>query len=163
MSSPDRLEVGRVNKAHGLKGEVLVTFSSDRTERLAAGSRLWVGDDEREVVSSSRHQQRWIVRFAGVDSREQADALRGSVLTAEPLDAAEGELWVHELVGATVVLADGTAVGTVESVQDNPAHDLLVLDGGALVPVVFVTDASGLPAQVVIDPPDGLLDLAGEG
>ncbi len=55
-------------------------------------------------------------------------------------------MWVHELVGAEVVLPDGTAVGAVEAVQDNPAHELLVLDSGALVPVVFVTDAVG-PAR----------------
>ena len=57
-----------------------------------------------------------------------------------------------------MALPDGTEVGRVASVQDNPAHELLVLDSGALVPVVFVTDASGLPERVVIDPPEGLLD-----
>ncbi|HXH56709.1 ribosome maturation factor RimM [Iamia sp.] len=159
MAPPaELLEVGRIDKAHGLRGDVIVTLTTDRTERLDPGSRLWVGDDELEVVASTRHQHRWIVDFVGLNSREDADARRGSALHAEPLDASDGALWVHELVDAAVVLPDGTEVGTVSAVQDNPAHELLVLDTGALVPVVFVSDASGLPDQVVIDPPDGLLD-----
>jgi len=158
MSDPsDRLEVGRVHKAHGLKGDVVVSLTTDRTERVAPGALLWVGSDEREVVRSSRHHDRWIVAFAGIADRTAAEALRGRPLSAPPLDADDGEMWVHELVGAAVVLGDGTEVGTVEAVQDNPAHELLVLDTGDLVPVVFVTDATDLPERVVIDPPQGLL------
>ena len=63
---------------------------------------------------------------------------------------------MHELVGAQVLLADGTAVGTVVEVEANPASDLLVLDDGALVPVVFITAQA--PGRVTIDPPDGLLE-----
>lgn len=153
----DRLEVGRVHKAHGLKGDVSVSLTTDRLERVARGSRLYVGDVEHEVVRST-HQppDRWLVGFAGVTDRSAAEALRGAVLTADPLED-EDEIWVHDLVGATVALPDGTAVGVVEAVQDNPAHDLLVLDTGDLVPVVFVTDDTQLPERVVIDPPDGLL------
>jgi 16S rRNA processing protein RimM len=157
-----RLEVGKVDRAHGVRGEVIVSLTTDRTERVEPGARLWIGDDEYEVVRSAPHQQRWIVTLSGVVDRDGAAALRGQVVTAEPLDDSDA-LWVHELVGATVVLPDGTEVGTVEAVQDNPAHELLVLDSGALVPVVFVADASALPERVVIDPPEGLLDLAEEG
>jgi 16S rRNA processing protein RimM len=64
---------------------------------------------------------------------------------------------VHELVGASVRLPDGTEVGTVAEVEANPASDLLVLDSGTLVPVVFITGQE--PGQVTIDPPEGLLDL----
>ncbi len=153
-----------MHKAHGLKGDVSVSLSTDRVERVAPGSRLFVGDAEHEVARST-HQppDRWIVGFAGVGDRTAAEALRGAVLSADPLDADEGEMWVHELVGAAVVLPDGRAVGVVEAVQDNPAHELLVLDTGDLVPVVFVTDAAGLPERVVIDPPEGLLADPAEG
>lgn len=157
-TAPDLLEVGRVDRAHGLRGEVVVALTTDRTERVGRGARLWVGGTPRTVAGSRRHQHRWIVAFDDVTSREAAEALRGAVVEAEPLEAGEGELWVHELVGATVALPDGTEVGRVAAVQDNPAHELLVLDTEALVPVVFVTDASGLPDRVVVDPPPGLLD-----
>jgi len=98
------------------------------------------------------------VHFDGIDVREVADGWRGVVLRAEPIDGdADDALWVHELVGSSVLLPDGTAVGVVEEVQANPAADLLVLDTGALVPVVFITDRAD--ATLTIDPPDGLLDL----
>lgn len=154
----DRLEVGRVHKAHGLKGDVNVSLTTDRLERVEPGSRLFVDGVEHQVArSTTQPPDRFIVGFVGVTDRTAAEALRGAVLTAEPLDAEDDELWVHELVGATVTLTDGTAVGVVEAVQDNPAHDLLVLDTGDLVPVVFVVDGSALPDRVVIDPPEGLL------
>ena len=151
------LEVGRVSRPHGLKGDVIVELITNRPEaRLAPGSRLVTDDGVLEVVSSSPHQNRWIVTFAGVNSREAADQLRGAVLRAEPLEE-EGTLWVHELVGSSVVTTDGQVVGTVESVQPSPASDLLVLEDERLVPMTFVVATS--PGQVVIDPPDGLLDL----
>jgi 16S rRNA processing protein RimM len=109
-----------------------------------------------EVMSSRPHQGKHIVAFGGIDGREEADALRGTMLMAEPLDD-DDELWVHELVGAVVVELDGTERGTIESVQANPAHDLLVLDSGALVPLTFVVDQQ--PGRVVIDSPEGLFDL----
>ncbi len=64
---------------------------------------------------------------------------------------------MHELIGTAVVDADGTPRGTCIAVIANPAADLLELDTGALVPVVFVTEHSA--DRVVIDPPDGLFDL----
>ena len=152
------LEVGRITKPHGVRGEVLVALSSERTERLDPGSVLVTDRGLLTVVSSSRHQDRWIVRFGGIEDRDQADAWRGVVLQAEPLDDHDDEeLWVHELVGSTVALADGTEVGTVTEVESNPASDLLVLDSGALVPVVFVTEHE--PGRVTVEPPEGLFDL----
>jgi 16S rRNA processing protein RimM len=154
----DLLEVGRVDRAHGLGGEVIVTLTSDYPEaRLAPGSVLTAGDRPLTVTASRPHQQRWLVFFDGVTTRNEADALRGSTLLAEPIEDPDA-LWVHEVVGAEVVTPDGRSWGPVESVQANPAHDLLVLADGTLVPVVFVVDDAGLPERIVIDPPAGLLD-----
>lgn len=152
------LEVGRITKPHGVRGEVLVLLFTERTSRLAAGSVLQTDRGPLTVMSSSPHQDRWIVHFEGMTDRAQVESWRGVVLRAEPLqDGDEDALWVHELVGASVALPDGTEVGTVAEVQSNPASDLLVLDSGALVPVVFITDhQAGL---ITIDPPDGLFDL----
>jgi len=118
------------------------------------------------IVASRPHQGRWLVRFDGIADRSAAEALRGRLLTAEPLPAtapapdggdAADTLWVHELVGARVREVDGTERGTVTAVQANPAHDLLVLDSGALVPVTFVTEHDA--DTVVVDTPDGLFEL----
>ena len=68
-------------------------------------------------------------------------------------------LWVHELIGSVVEDQSGSELGMVESVEANPASDLLVLDSGALIPLRFVV--SSVPGErVTVDVPDGLLDLA---
>ena len=132
-------------------------LSTERTERLDAGSVLSTDRGPVTVVSASRHQDRWIVTFEGFTDRDQAETWRGIPLRAEVVDDDDDVLWVHELVGREVVLADGTAVGVVTEMEANPASDLLVLDTGALVPVVFITDTDD--GRVTIDPPDGLFDL----
>jgi 16S rRNA processing protein RimM len=135
-----------------------VLLTTERTERLAPGSELHTDRGVLTVERSSPHLDRWIVHFAGIDVREVADGWRGVLLRAERIDGDDdGELWVHELVGSSVSLPDGTSVGTVQEVQANPASDLLVLDSGALVPIVFITERT--ERSVTIDPPEGLFDL----
>ena len=151
------LEVGRIARAQGLKGECMVDLITDRRERLDPGTTLETDTGPLTVETSHHHQrQRWIVRFAGVTDRAGAERLHGLVLRAEAIDDPD-ELWVHELVGAEVVEADGTARGRVVAVQENPAHDMLELDGGALVPVVFIVERSA--GRVVVNVPEGLFEL----
>lgn len=151
------LEVGRIDRPHGVRGDVLVSLTSNRTERVAPGAVLTAPSGPLTVESSRPHKGRYIVVFEGVRSREAAEALQGSVLRAEPIEDPD-ELWVHDLVGATVVDQDGTARGAVVRVLDNPASDLLELDSGALVPVRFVVSLEpGL--EIRVDVPDGLFDL----
>lgn len=149
------LEIGRIVKPHGLRGDVIVDLVTNRTERLDPGTVLAGGDRTFEVVRASQHKGRWIVTFHGVNSIEEAETLRDVVLRAEPIDDPDA-LWVHELLGAVVMERDGTARGTVTAVQANPASDLLVLDSGALVPLRFVVEHS--PERVVVDAPEGLFD-----
>ena len=150
------LEIGRIGKAHGLRGEVTAVITSDRPERTAPGA-VWFLCGDRYVVAAIRpFQTRWIARLEGIGTREAAEALTGAVIEAEPIDDPDA-LWVHELVGAEVRTPDGRAWGRVVAVLSNPANDLLELDDGTLVPEVFVTGASELPAFVVVDPPEGIL------
>jgi 16S rRNA processing protein RimM len=140
-----------------LRGEVAVELTTDRVERVEPGAVLYAGERELVVSTSRRHHGRWLVHFEGVDDRTAAEGLTNVTLLADPLDSEPGELWVHELVGRRVHDRAAGELGTVVSVQDNPAHDLLVLDNGALVPIVFVTDAAG--DAILVDVPDGILDL----
>ncbi len=152
------LELGRVGRPHGVRGEVVVTLHTDRPERTTPGAVLHAGERELVVASARPHQGRWLVRFEGVTDRNAAEELRGATLVGEPLDdPGEGRVWVHEMVGDEVRDARGTALGCVTAVEVNPAHDILVLDNGTLVPMVFVVDRQ--PGVVVVDPPDGLLDV----
>jgi 16S rRNA processing protein RimM len=157
---PGELEVGRIGRAHGIRGEVAVTFTSNRPERHQVGASMRTGERTLVITAVRPHQGRWLVRFEGVDDRTSAEALLGVVLTADPLadvSLDDDEFWVHELVGALVTDRAGAAVGSVVAVEANPASDQLVLDSGALVPMVFVVEQRG--DVVVVDLPDGLLDL----
>jgi 16S rRNA processing protein RimM len=158
-AAPDRLEVGRIGRPQGLRGEVTALLSTDRAERTEPGAVLYADDRELVVVRARARKQGWVIQFEGVSDVEGAEALRGAVLTAAPLTDDEVEddtWWVHDLVGADVVDTAGRTLGRVTAIEANPAHDLLVLDGGALVPLPFVTDRA--PGRVTIDVPDGLLD-----
>jgi 16S rRNA processing protein RimM len=161
VERPPLLDVGRIDRAHGLKGEVIIRLTSDRLERVAPGSRLTTDAGVYEVVASRPQKDRHVVRFAGVDTKDAADALAGLTLRGEPIDDPD-VWWADELIGCRVVDVDGVERGTVEALQSNPASDLLVLDSGALVPLRFVVDdpAEGVPdRRLTIDPPAGLFDL----
>lgn len=146
------LEVARIGRAHGLRGEVAVTLLSDRTDRLEPGSELTGDGRTFRVVAGRRHGRGWLVHFDGIDDRDTAESLRGLVLHAAADEDAEG-LWVHRIIGLEVVDVDGVPRGRITAVQENPAHDLLVLDDGTLVPAVFIVSADD---RVVVDAPDGL-------
>ena len=164
------LEVGHVAKAHGVRGEVVVELTSERSERVAPGATLFTANRKLVVASARpggapRDRRRasrstaYLVCFEGVSDRDAAEGLRGAVLRAEPIegdgDVEEGH-WVHELVGCVVVDADGTERGRVAQVEANPASDLLVLDGGALVPLTFVVAVTD--GRIDVDTPPGLFD-----
>jgi len=157
-STSDLLAVGRVTKAHGLRGEVVVQLWTDLTERLDPGSVLATPRGTLTVEHARRFQDRWIVQFEGIVDRSQAERMRGIELAAPAVDV-PGKLWVHELVGALVSDATGTTLGTVQAVEPNPASDLLVLDGGGLIPLRFVTERDAEAGTLIVDIPEGLLDL----
>ncbi len=155
---PGLPEVGRIGRAHGVRGELYVDLITDRESRLAVGARVRAARTWLTVSAARAQARRWLVRFEGIDDRSAADQLVGRLLYAEPLDEppTDDDLWVHDLIGAQVIEADGTVRGICTGVVANPASDLLELDDTWLVPVVFVVDHR--EGVVVIDPPDGLFE-----
>jgi 16S rRNA processing protein RimM len=150
------LEVGHITKPHGIKGEVIVRLTTDRTERVDVGVVLTSDRGPLTVRASRPHQRDWIVAFDGIADRNQAETMRGVKLRAEPIDDPDA-LWVHDLVGSVVAELDGTQRGTVTSIEVNPASDLLVLDTGHLVPLHFVVTREA--GRLTVDAPAGLFDL----
>lgn len=150
------LEVGRIVKAQGLRGQVLVDLWSDRVERLDAGTTLETERGPLVVTRAAPHQDRFIVSFDRIATREDAEAWRGVVLSAPRL-VDESVIWIDQLYGAEVVDAAGVRRGVVVDVEANPASDLMVLDSGALVPLTFVVSLVA-NARVVIDAPEGLFE-----
>ena len=153
------LEVGRIVKPHGLRGDVIVSLATNRPERVAPGSVLTTEEGRpMSVLRSAPHQGRFIVTFQGLSGIEDAESVRDTGLFAPPLDDPDA-LWVHELIGSSVEDRTGRVLGTVESVEANPASDLLVLHGGALIPLHFVV-GNEPGVRVTVEVPDGLLDLS---
>jgi 16S rRNA processing protein RimM len=153
---PGLLEIGHIRRAHGVRGQVNVELGTDRAERVEPGARWYARDRWLTVASASPHQARWLVTFEEITDRTAAQRLTNTPVYAEPLADAD-ELWVHELIGARVIEVDGTDRGRCVAVVANPAADLLELESGALVPVVFVVEHT--EGRVVIDPPAGLFEI----
>jgi 16S rRNA processing protein RimM len=136
--------VGRVTRAHGLRGEVAVLPASDNPDRFSAGASVFLQDgDELRIRAVRSGGGRLLVVFEGVDDRAAAEALHDATLVVPrsmlpPLP--EGEYWPHELEGCVVLTESGRELGRIADVVANPAHDLWVAvdDGGAetLLPAV---------------------------
>ena len=163
---PTRLLAGQIGKPHGLAGDVYVVPISDDPRRFESGSRLLHEDGRTLVVERSReHRTRFLVKFEGIESREDAGSLRGALyVPADDLRALdEDEFWEHDLLGASVTHPDGTPVGTITAVEPGPGQDRFVVAtdrGPRYVPVVreIVVEVDPDAGRVVIDPPPGLLD-----
>lgn len=170
------LVVGRVAKAHGVTGELVVDVrTDDPDERFAPGNTLHLkpsrGGGGRDVVVEAvrPHGGRLLVRLAGVSDRNAADALRGNLFVVDsaelpPIEDPD-EFYDHQLEGLAVRTLDGRAVGTIAEVLHTAGGELLAVRGAdgaeVLVPFVgaIVTSVSLADGIVEIDPPDGLLDL----
>ena len=136
--------VGKIGRAHGLRGEVSVHVRTDEPERrFTPGASLRVGDRPRTVASARWHSGTLLLGLEGVTDRTAAEALRGRELWADvpagEAPADEGEYWDRQLVGLEVLDAAGAVAGTIGEVLHLPAHDVLVVrtsGGDRLVPFV---------------------------
>lgn len=143
MAEPT-IAVGHVTKAHGIKGEVALEVRSDEPSRFAEGATVFTESGRTlEIERSQPHGGRMLVKFAGVEDRTGAEALRGTVLVVPESwlpDLPDGEYWPFQLEGCDVVTESGRSLGAVSEVIPNPANDLWVaVDGeGAetLVPAI---------------------------
>lgn len=170
------LVIGRIAKAHGVSGELVVDIRTDDPEaRFVTGSRLRLTDSHRgsgrEVVLDSvrPHGGRLLIRLEGVTDRGAAESLRGWLFLVDSEDlppiSDPDEFYDHQLEGLRVWTVDGRVVGVVAEVLHTPAGELLAVraefGGEILVPFVsaIVTSVSLADGVVVIDPPEGLLDL----
>jgi 16S rRNA processing protein RimM len=167
-----QLVVGRIARAHGIGGEVAVEVRTDSPElRFAPGVVLETEPPDNGPLTVERarwHSGRMLVSFAEVADRTSAEALRNTLLVADSATSPavdEDEFWDHQLVDLSVETTDGSPLGTVSDVVHSPGAALLVVrrpEGGELlVPFVrSIVPTVDLDARrVVVDPPDGLLEL----
>ena len=177
-ADPGFLAVGHLTRAHGLLGEFFVASLTDHPEgSFAPGVVVLPGDatglvpdldlPPLRVVSARPFKGGFLVEFGGVESRSEAEALRGRYLLRETSDLeapAEGEYWHHQLVGLEVFTLQGLRLGVVRMIYELAPSDLLEVAGEGkeyLIPfreeIVVEVDVEG--GRMVIDPPEGLLEL----
>ena len=180
MTSPAYIIVGRVRKAHGIRGEVVVEPITDAPDAIfASGRRVFAGTAtgdlapdriELHVASSRPFNDGFLVGFAEVPDRNVAETWRGRYLllpSDELPPPSEEEVYVHELPGMRVVLESGEAVGTVDETYDLPQG--LALDVRRVSPrdaetVLILYDERTIASVdrvarvIVVTPPEGLLE-----
>jgi 16S rRNA processing protein RimM len=173
-SAQTQLRVGRLTKAHGLKGGLkLELFTDDPDRRFTPGASFSLQVPEESPWYGKRlelAELRWyngmpVGFFVDVADRSAAESLAKAILwiDQDPDEAAEPDAWYdHQLVGLDVV-RDGTTVGVIDRLEHMPAQDLLVVrmgDREVLVPFVraIVPEVDVEGGRVVVTPPDGLLE-----
>ena len=175
---PPFLVVGRVGRAHGTRGELFVAELTDHPGTVfVPGVVLRLGDREGvapdldlpplRIADARPFQKGWLVSFGGVEDRSAAGVMRGRYLMLERErlpPRAEGEVFYHELVGMEVVTVAGATVGEISAVFERRPADLIEVRtarGTLLIPLhePIVREVNLEGRRVVIDPPEGLLDL----
>jgi 16S rRNA processing protein RimM len=166
--------VGRLRKPHGLKGDCTLFPLTDAPETIfAPGRQLWVVDMAGETVAgplvierSRSYHREWLIKFAGVETRDGLDPLRAHFLgvpQSELGPLGEDEVYLHELDGFSVRLADDTPLGLVSAVYELPAGVMIEVQGPKrefLLPYKkeFVQQVDRAGRRLVVTPPEGLLD-----
>ena len=162
--------VGRIARAHGLRGDVLIQSETDFPDiRFAEGATLYARHGEDTValvVDRSRvHAGRPLVGFRGLDSIDAVESLgRGELRIPESALAplAEGEYYWYQYVGAPVRTEAGDVVGQVIRVEPTGGTGMLVVQRGSEeVQIPLTADMCPVlrPDLIVVRPPEGLLDL----
>ena len=167
----DLLLVGRVARAHGNRGQVIVNLDTDfAEERFRVGAALHVGeghDPPRRTIREVRfHQGRPIIALEGVETMNDAEALAGAPLRMRASELAPlpaDTFYRHDLVGCEVHRVDGTRLGRVTAVDGPMERSHLVVEGvrgELLIPLAADICVRIDPAarRIVVDPPEGLLE-----
>ena len=164
------LVVGRIGRAHGLRGEVTIEVRTDQPELRFADGSVLVTDPESvgplKVIHAKNHSGRILIAFEGIYDRNSAEQVRNTLLLADidPTESSDDdEYYDFQLIGSSVSLIDGTEVGEVTDVIHLPAQDLLAFryqEREILIPFIhqFVPKVDIKSKQIVITPPPGLID-----
>lgn len=167
------LAVGMIADAHGIRGEVRLEVHTDFPERFAPGEILLLGEElaEVEILAARPHKNAFLLKLRGVETRSQADELRGRWLFIDEADAAELDedtYWVHDIIGLEVETEDGRHLGAISDILVTGANDVYVVrpvpgvnrGKELLLPAIadVVHEVSLDLHRMVVRVPEGLLD-----
>jgi len=168
MIKPEEVyRIGRLGKAHGIKGEVSLQFDDDVFDRVDAG--YLVLDIDGILVPFFMEEYRFrsdsvcLVKFCDVDTQQRASELTGcDVYFPRALADNDGSPTLSSLVGFNIVsMPDGSAIGKIASINDQTANILFELEDGTLIPANddLITDIDTTNRQITMTLPEGLLSL----
>ncbi|HSB69984.1 MAG TPA: ribosome maturation factor RimM [Candidatus Methylomirabilis sp.] len=175
MAPPHYLILGRIVKAHGVRGEVKVVSFADTWHPFRTLARLWVGPPGGplrlvSVEAGHEHGRDVLLKLQGVDSPEAASRLIGQELSiprAEAPEPPEGSFYHHDILGLLVVEGE-RPLGCVREILETPAHDVFVVQAPAGEWLLPATRAHirrvDLPAgRIEIEPMTGLVSPSAGG
>jgi 16S rRNA processing protein RimM len=164
------LAVGRVARAHGIRGRILLVPYNSGSDSLTRVAELWLGagagePTRYEVMRAERVSQGYLIALRGVDDRDTASELRGREAfvhrSALPVPE-DGEIYAADLIGFCVVDASGTERGRVIDLETAGLQELLRVRGpqrDSLVPLALVQEIDEVARRIVVEAPEGLFDL----
>lgn len=167
---PDYLVVGRVLRPHGVRGELRLEVQTDSPGHLEEVSKVYVGGRHKayDLEAFRMHRGVLLVTLAGVLDRDQADRLRGELVSVRFGDAAplgKGEYYHHQIIGLNVVADTGEDLGQIVEIIQTGANDVYVTrgpGGEVLLPAISSVILSIEPPKVVVHLLDGLRPEAGK-
>lgn len=158
----DRIQLGYVARAHGLRGEVRVHLHAEESTTLFDVDRVWIGGVERVVESIRPTVGGLLLTIEGVNDRDTAEALKGQPIEVlrEDIPLDEGEYLIGDLPGCLVVDESGHELGRVVSLIQ-AAQPILVIHGEGverLLPALpnFIVSVDAVARRIVVSPPEGL-------
>jgi 16S rRNA processing protein RimM len=127
-----KLTVAVIERAHGVRGEMRARITTDRPEQLSKLKTLYLGDETtpRKVLGLRPHQDRVLIRLAGIDTPEAVKALSGTplrILGSQAAPLAEGEYFLFQLIDNEVVDESGTVLGTLIDIMETGANEVYVI------------------------------------
>ena len=177
-STDEWVAIGLITSMFGIRGEMKVHPLTDFPERFLQTAKVYVGDElvERRVFGARLHQRIVILRLEGVETANDAEALRNKKLyvpASELIALPPDHYYLHDLVGLRVVHVDGTPLGVVRDVIQSAGNDLLVIQDArtgkdVLLPTVkeFVKAVDVAGGVIRVEPIPGFFDedavVAGE-
>lgn len=140
MEKQSFIDAGKIVNTHGVRGEVRVEVWLDSPQMLKRCGRVFLGGEEKKLLSAREHKGFLIAQLEGVADVNAAQALKNRVVQIARADAKlpRGAFFLQDIIGASVVDESGAEIGTLTEVMETPAQRVYVVKGETehLIPAV---------------------------
>ena len=162
---PESLIVGRILAPWGIRGEVKVEVLTDFPERFAPQKVVHLNARPLEIESCRPHKQHLVVKLATIDSVEDAERLRGQVITipsSELYPLLQGQYYTFQIIGLDVLTTEGQYLGQVTDIMATASNDVYIVEserGEILIPAIedVVKSIDLQKGKIIIEAIEGLL------